>query len=129
MRRTSLIALAALVAAVTAAALAARYQIIQPADAALACQSATAPWWCGLRAGLVALFPWSGFGWVSVAAGVLALAWRPAGGLALCAGAAGLVLYDAETAAVGVVLGLIAVSRRGATPEPATEPAAPEAAR
>jgi hypothetical protein len=129
MSRRSSIILAVAVAGVLAAALAARYGIIQPRDAAHLCAVGDGPWWCGPRAVLVVLFPWSPFGWVSFGAGGLAIlsGWRPAAVAALLVGAAGLVFYDAEPASVGVVLGLIVVTRQaGRRSGAATGPAGRE---
>ncbi|MBN2751503.1 MAG: hypothetical protein JXQ84_02230 [Rhodospirillaceae bacterium] len=94
-------------------ALAARFWMIEPRGAELMCSSAGAASWCTIRGALVPIFTYQGFGGISLATGLFA-AWkhRPAWGvLALLSGAAGMVLFNVELAAVGTVLGLIAVMR------------------
>ncbi len=136
MTRKHLLVLAAVLAVVAALSFAARAFIIEPRDAAHLCAAAdtlcvdrSVPWWCGLRGLLVTyVFPWSGFGWVSLGLGILGLILGrrvPAAG-ALLVGLPGLVLYDADMAAVGVVLGLWVVSRPPEAPSAwATDPARP----
>lgn len=114
MSRNQLMKVAAAVAVVFMVALLARTQMVEPRGATLLCASDQAPWWCPLRNALVPVFQWYVFGTVSVVAGLVGLVFggRAWGVTALCAGAAGLVLYNAEPAAIGFVLGLIVVTRR-----------------
>lgn len=114
MSRNQLMKIAAAVAVVLALALAARFLMVEPRGASLMCASDQAAWWCPLRSGLVVVFQWWVFGVVSVVAGLVGLIFggRGWGVAALLAGAAGLVLYNAEPAAVGFVLGLIVVMRK-----------------
>lgn len=128
MSRSALIALAATVAAILTAATAFRLGVIEPRPAGFACLEDSAPWWCVPREAVIRLAHTGVFGWLSLGCGLLALGLRRPrlGAVALLSGAPGLVLYDASTAAVGVVLGLIAVSRAGAKapgrPEEAPSP-------
>lgn len=114
MPRKSLILVGLAVAAVLALALAARYGMVEPRGAQLLCAGADAAWWCPLRTLLVGIFQWQTFGVVSVVSGLVGLVFggRSWGIVALLSGAAGLVLYNAAAAAVGVVVGLIVVTRR-----------------
>lgn len=126
MSRASLFLLAAAVVLTLAAALAFRLGVIEPRAAGFACLESAAPWWCAPREAVIRIAQTGVLGWLSLGAGVLALLLRRPwpGAIALLSGAAGLALYDAGTSAVGVVLGLIAVSRAGATrpAPPATAP-------
>lgn len=97
-----------------AAALAARFLVIEPRGAELMCSAVAAPAWCPLRIALVPVFTFQIFGLASLASGLLAV-WRqhPAWGVAaLVLGAFGMVLYNVELASVGTILGLIAVTRQ-----------------
>jgi hypothetical protein len=97
------------VAASLAAAMAFRYQVVEPAAIGLVCDAGGGPWWCGLRAMVIALFSHGALGLASLIAGLLAhlLDWRWLALVALVAGAAGLVLYNADTGAAGFVIGLL----------------------
>jgi hypothetical protein len=109
-------ALLAVVAAL-AAALAARFLLIEPPQFAWTCQSIEPPWWCPLRTGGIVFLRAGGLGLLALMAGAFALwrgqrrAARRAALLALGAGAAGLVLYGPEAAAGGALLGALAVVR------------------
>ncbi len=96
------------------AAMALRYRVVEPASVGLLCDPGTGPWWCQLRAAVVMLFGSGALGLLSLATGILShfLDWRGMAVLALAAGAAGLVLYNADTAAVGFVVGLLRAVRR-----------------
>jgi hypothetical protein len=102
-------AAAVAVAAAVAAAMAFRYQVVEPAAVGLVCDAGGGPWWCGLRAVVIALFSNGALGLASLVAGLLAhvLDRRWLALVALVAGAAGLVLYNADTGAAGFVIGLL----------------------
>lgn len=106
----------AAVAAVFAAALAARFLMIEPRNSELVCASGAGPAWCLLRRALVPVFTWQAFGGISMMFGLFGAARRrPAWGMvAMLFGAAGLVLYNVELASFGFILGLIAFVRRPA---------------
>jgi len=108
----------AAVAAVFAAALWLRFRVVEPRGAELMCTLAGAPGWCSLRKALVPVFTFQGFGVLSLLCGLFA-AWkhRPAWGVpAVLLGSAGMVLYNVELASVGLILGLIALTRKAARP-------------
>lgn len=132
MSRKQLLVLAAVLAVVAVVSFAVRFLVIEPRDAAHLCATGAGPWWCAIRDPLVTLvFPWSGFGWVSLGLGVagFALGCRKVAVAALLVGLPGLILYDAEMAAVGVVLALLVVSRAPASgvapPEEGSSPSTP----
>lgn len=103
--RQGLLALAAL-----AFALAVRFFVVQRPELGWACQIADgAPWWCPLRAGLITTLDFGTLGWISLAAGVCALAGggRRVTSTAILAGAAGLVLSAAGASAAGLILGTL----------------------
>jgi hypothetical protein len=102
----------AVVALGLAAAL--RFLLVERPELTWACQSLTPPWWCPLRLAAVEAVRFGLFGFMALAAGLLAL-WR--GGLvsplfAIVCGAAGLILYVPEPAAGGLLLGALSVVRR-----------------
>jgi hypothetical protein len=94
-------------------ALAARHWLIEPAAIAFACDAA--PWrgGCALRSLVIRTFVHQELGWFAFGAAVLAslvrVRWIAA--FALACGAAGLVLYSFEPAAVGALLGLLVLVR------------------
>jgi hypothetical protein len=97
-----------------AAAMALRYRVIEPSAVGLVCDPGTGPWWCGARAAVIVLFGSGLIGLASVVTGVLAhvLDRRWLATVALVAGSAGLVLYNADMAAAGFVVGLLRAVRR-----------------
>ncbi len=103
----------AAVAAVFAAALWLRFRVVEPRGAELMCTLADAPGWCPLRKALVPVFTFQAFGVLSLASGLLAaVKRRPAWGIpAVLLGSAGMVLYNVELGSVGLILGLIALTR------------------
>jgi hypothetical protein len=90
---------------------------IEPAAIAHACDPA--PWQgaCAARTVLLRTFVNQEIGWLAFAAGVVATALRAprAARVALALGAAGLVLYSYEPAAVGALLGLLVLVRASAS--------------
>lgn len=101
------------VAAAFAIALLARFLLIEPRNSQLVCSALDGPAWCPLRRALVPFYTFQGFGILSFAAGLFA-AWRWNGAAAVAAlmlGAVGLVLYNVELAAAGLILGLITLTR------------------
>ena len=102
-----------LVLAALAGAMAVRYLVIEPASVGLLCDPGTGPWWCSLRAAVVVLFGVNALGYLSLGSAVRAhmLDWRGLAMVALVAGAAGLVLYNADLAAAGFVIGLLRAAR------------------
>lgn len=95
-----------------------RYHLIEPEELYRTCLAEARPWWCALRQRLiVATFTVQGiYGWVSMVAAVAG--WLLEGRLvapcvviALAAGGLGLELYSTSTAALGVLLALLRLSR------------------
>jgi hypothetical protein len=105
---------AAIALAVLALAMAARFLLIEPRDMGLACVEAERPWWCLPRDLLVLVSVNEVWGLAALGAGIGGLLARPRwiAGLAFGAGLAGLVLYNAGTAAAGLLLGIIGLLRR-----------------
>jgi hypothetical protein len=101
------------VAAVFAIAAFARYQLIQPPEVAQACELAGAPWWCEVRMLVIRSFANFGLGYAAMATTLLTvLTWnRVAAWLAAMVGAAGLILYCYEPAAVSFVIGVLVLAR------------------
>ena len=87
-----------------------RYMAIELTSVGLACQAGAQTWLCATRQFIMTLFNNSVFGWVALAAALLNLI-RPSlflFAIALAAGAAGVVLYNAGLA--GLALALLVVS-------------------
>jgi hypothetical protein len=105
---------AAVALAVLALAMAARFLLIEPRAMGLACVEGERPWWCLLRDLLVLVSVNEVWGLAALGAGISGLLARPRwiSGLAFGAGLAGLVLYNAGTAAAGLLLGIIGLLRR-----------------
>ncbi|MET0509463.1 MAG: hypothetical protein ABWZ78_15000 [Burkholderiaceae bacterium] len=121
-----------------ALAAAARFLLVEPTELAHRCVDAPGTGICTLRRVIVRLFRFQEPGWAAAVTGALALFCAPRGGPVLVAGAIrtriaaaagyaalvfgaiGLMLYSFDPAAVGLLLGVIAltrltVARRGAT--------------
>ena len=113
-------------------ALAARYLLIEPPAIATACSSAPGQGWCPLRSLLVASFQFKQPGWAALVCGAIAWLVAPGKGgqsvplsrtrigslfslTALGLGAIGLVLYAFDPAAVGALLGVVALCRIATT--------------
>jgi hypothetical protein len=106
--------LLAIAAAAALAGWAVRALLIEPPEPAWACQALdTAPWWCPLRLGFIAVLQAGTLGVAAAAAGLWALVCggRWASGIAVALGGAGLLLYAAGPSALAVVLGLIRGAR------------------
>jgi DNA-binding LytR/AlgR family response regulator len=103
----------ALVAAVFALAAAARYLLVQPPEVAQACEAAAASGWCPVRMLVIRSFSSFGLGYAAMAAIVLTLfTWsRVVAWIAAMIGAAGLILYCFEPAAVSFVTGALVLAR------------------
>lgn len=103
-----------LVLLILAAAMALRYRLVEPSSVGLLCNAGTGPWWCALRAVVIGLFGSGLIGLASLVTAVLAhlLDRRGLALIALATGAAGLVLYNADAAAAGFVIGLLRAVRR-----------------
>jgi hypothetical protein len=105
----------ALAAAAAGLAAALRFLVIEPAHLAWACQVAEGePWWCLPRQAVIVTLRVEALGWASVALGIFAFV---RGGIplamgAVAAGGAGLMLYAAGPAALGLLLGLLRTVRR-----------------
>lgn len=98
-----------------------RYLAIETSSVGLACQTGAQTWLCATRSFVTALFTNSVFGWVALAAALLNLI-RPSlllFGVALAAGAFGVVLYNAGLA--GLALALLVVSFARPAPVDAEE--------
>ena len=107
-------------AAVLAGAAALRFLLIEPHEVGHLCLQGDAPWWCLVREGTVSAFRSQAFGWLSLAAGCWAW-WRESArwaAAAMLVGAAGLMLYNTNLAAPGVLLGIVMLAK-GARPRSA----------
>lgn len=111
-----------LVGMVFVLAAAARYLLIQPPDIAHACDAAAGTWWCTVRWLVILSFSTFGLGYAAIAATVLTLAtWnRTVAWATTLIGAAGLILYCYEPAAVAFVTGALILARaQSGHPRPA----------
>lgn len=93
--------------------LALRYAVIEPRSIGQMCGGLGTPWWCPLRTGLIQAHQWFAYGGAAVVLAGLAW-WRDAPRLAmagLACGALGLVLYNTELAAIGLLLALLKLIR------------------
>lgn len=105
----------ALILAAVALALgfALRYLVIEPRGIGQTCGGIGTPWWCPLRTGLIQAHEVFLYGGSALALAVLAW-WRDAPRLAmagLACGGLGLVLYNTELAAAGLLLALLKLIR------------------
>lgn len=108
-----LVVAAVSIAIAAAAAAAVRFLIVEPEEMAHLCSAAAAPWWCTMRAVIVAAFATDALAIAAVASGLLAIVTHRSGAAlaAACLGVAGLVLYAVEAGAIGFLLGLLALAR------------------
>ena len=106
-------------ALVLALAFAVRRWVVEPEALSFACQ-AGGPWWCPMRTVLIAAFHHGALGGASLVTGLVAFATRRAwvASLAVSLGFAGLILYNYELGAVGVLLGTLRLARLAAGPAP-----------
>lgn len=100
-------------ATVLGLAFAARYLWIESTAMGLACNAPPTPQWCLWRQGEILIHQANGWGLAALVGGVggLVLRWRWLVALGLGAGLAGLVLYNAGLAAVGLLLALLRLIR------------------
>ena len=99
--------------AVLGSALILRYGVIEPQAIGQACADTVAPWWCVPRQGLLKIHNFDMWGWGGLIGGALGLVfgWRPAVRMGFVLSLAGLVLYNADLAAVGLVLTCLRLPR------------------
>ncbi len=90
-----------------------RYALIEPHWIGITCSADSAPWWCAPREGVVLMHIYWVWGWLALAGGVLAIAfgWLWAIRLGLVMSLMGLVLYNADYAAIGLMLTLLRLPR------------------
>lgn len=90
-----------------------RFRLVEPEHLAHLCGAVAAPWWCTVRAAVIAAFASSALAVAAVAAGGVAIATRRSGAalVAACLGVAGLVLYAVEAGAIALLLGVLALAR------------------
>lgn len=96
-----------------AIALALRHLVIEPHDIGMACAADAAPWWCEPRQAIVMMHIWKIWGWSGLVGGGLGLVfrWRWAIWLGFVMSLMGLVLYNADLAAVGLMLTCLRLPR------------------
>jgi hypothetical protein len=96
-----------------------RYLAIEYANVSLACQAGLNTWLCASFRLVIALYNYSVFGWLALAAALLNLL-RPTlllAALAIAAAAFGLVLHNADLSGLAVALLILSLAR----PAPAKE--------
>jgi hypothetical protein len=100
-------------AGILAVALLLRYVVIEPHEIGMACADDGGPWWCAVRQAIVMMHIWKAWGGLGLAGGLLAIAfgWRWAIGLGLSMSLMGLVLYNSDFAAPGLMLTLLRLPR------------------
>lgn len=111
-RNTPVTGLIAAFAAAVAASAALRYGLMESDALHGLCAAASDDWRCAARRYVPQLFIDQRIGWLALVAGALAIATRiPAlAATAVLSGGAGLILYSADYAAAGLLLGLIALT-------------------
>ena len=90
-----------------------RYAVIEPRGIGQTCGGVGIPWWCMPRAGLIKAHEWFVYGGSSIGAAALAW-WRGSAGwaqAALAVGAVGLVAYNTELSAAGMLVALLKLLR------------------
>lgn len=90
-----------------------RYGVIQPRDVGAICGGELPPSWCMLREGVISFHRFGIWGWAGLAGGVMALffGWRWAVWLGFVMSLMGLVLYNTDHAAIGLLLTLLVLPR------------------
>ncbi len=98
---------------VLAVAFVLRYAVIEPHSIGIACSEDVVPWWCEPRQAIVLMHAWYAWGTLGLLGGALALVfgWRWALRLGFAMSLMGLVLYNADYAAPGLVLTLLRLPR------------------
>ena len=98
-------------------AYAVRYSFIEPEQLGAACEK-SGPWWCGPRTAFIVFTEWKGFGWIALALTALAALWFVRGRdpllpalLAMAAGGAGMVLYNATLSTVAVIAAVVLLAQ------------------
>src|SRR5258708_6092117 len=82
-----------------------RYGVIEPRSIGQTCGGVGIPWWCLPRTGLIKAHEWYLYGGSAIAAAAAGWWRRPAWAqAALGLGGVGLVVYNTEVAAVGILL-------------------------
>ncbi len=99
--------------ATLAAAFLLRHAVIEPHWIGIACGEETVPWWCHLRQGIVWMHLLHLWGILGLVGGLAAIVfgWMWAIRLGFVMGLMGLVLYNADFAAVGLMLTLLRLPR------------------
>lgn len=110
---TRLLKWTAAAAAILCVAFFFRYVVIQPQSVGAICRADDAPAWCRAREILILFHAFVIWGYVALAAGIVALltGWRWAIWLGLIMSLMGLVLYNGSYAAIGLVLILLTLPR------------------
>lgn len=96
-----------------------RYLAIEQSSVGLACDAGLATWLCAARKTATALFTYSVFGGIALAAAVLHML-RPSivlFAVALAAAGFGIVLYNVALSAFAVALLVLSLARRAPEPE------------
>ena len=95
-----------------------RYGFVEPEKMGAACEWEK-PWWCGPRTAFIVFTEWKGFGWIALATAALAALWFVRGRdpvalalLAMAAGGAGMVLYNATLSTVAVIAAVVLLAQR-----------------
>ena len=95
-----------------------RFFVIEVHEIGLICDGGTGPWWCLMRQGVYQAFRiWpiglGALGMAGLLAGMAALlqGGRAAGIIAAALSVTGCILYNADTAAIGLALALMAAAR------------------
>lgn len=100
-------------AAVLGAAMVLRYFVIEPQSIGMACADTVRLWWCGPRQALLMMHIFDIWGWCGLVGGAVGLVWgwRVAVWVGFVMSLAGLVLYNADLAAVGLILTCLRLPR------------------
>ena len=107
--------LIALTMGATGWALYMRYVIVEPSVVGLACEGGLATFTCKMRSTVIALFGWSVFGGIALAAAVVQFVRPslPALAIGLASAGIGLVLYNNVAAAVATMILILSLARPG----------------